>query len=216
MHNRAIVWFHFHLCILMTFPPRAGIRLATSDWLSNYWLKSQQIKHTYHTLTQVNRSNVNIQFGTKRAHQETKHVANKNNGLETSCKAKKTIKKSIFLWKLQPFWLFPHSLGAIKSLMSLCAAQMVVNHIWDLPPSERRENNGRPNEADFSDHRNQSHRWRRVTHPLWRSRRCRRSPAVWSGFLRSHAERSPGTRRPTCRNPTPWRRLHEDTEWPSF
>lgn len=133
-----------------------------------------------------------------------------------AAKQNKKTKKSIFLWKLQPFWLFPHSLGAIKTLMSLCAAQMVVNHFEDLPPSERGENNGRPNEADFSDHRNQSHRWRMVTHPLWRSRRCRRSPAVWSGFLRSHAERSPGTRRPTRRNPTPWRRLHEDTEWPSF
>lgn len=65
-------------------------------WLSHYRLKSQQIKQTSQTLTHVNISNVDVQFGTKRAHQETKYVANKNNSLETGCKAQNTFSKILF------------------------------------------------------------------------------------------------------------------------
>lgn len=224
MHNRRIVWFQFHLCILMTFQTQQVCALKK-------WPKITA-NHTNLSLTHVNISNVNIQFGTKRAHQETKYVASKNNGLEAGCKVQHKYSKILFKSHIikiaavsKAFLLFPQSLEAVKSLNSFRLAQMddttseICLHqgagkIMGDGMSYRQMSSG---ERDhFSYHRNQSHQWRRVTHPLWRSRRCRRSPAVWSGFLRSHAERSPGTRRPTCRNSTPSHRLCEDTQWPSF
>lgn len=217
MHNRGIVCLHFYLCIFNDIRSTWGRQTQqvwstekNDHWLSHYWLKSQEIKQTSQWLTHVNISNVNVQLGTKRAYQESKYVANKHNGLETGCKAQQ--KCCSVLW---PFFAIPtifkkplnaYPVAQLDDIRLLRSASIRVQGKWVLAGEQ----------DHFSDHRNQSHRWRRVTHPLWQSRRCKRSPVVWSGFLRSHAERSPGRRRPTCRNPTPSHRLDEDTQGPSF
>lgn len=145
MHNRRIVWFQFHLCILMTFQTQQVCALKK-------WPKITA-NHTNLSLTHVNISNVNIQFGTKRAHQETKYVASKNNGLEAGCKVQHKYSKILFKSHIikiaavsKAFLLFPQSLEAVKSLNFFSSCTDGWYDFWDLPPSGCRENNGRRDE----------------------------------------------------------------------